>query len=120
MYPLTRASENFRKALKMANEISVEQETRYVGSEHFIYAFLCLPECSAYGILTREGVYYVPYVVLSVLAFPAILLSTEHMISGLAAAVVCAALAFWRKGLITCMVGSVAAALISEMIFLLI
>ena len=56
MYPLTRASENFRKALKMANEISVEQETRYVGSEHFIYAFLCLPECSAYGILTREGV----------------------------------------------------------------
>ena len=56
MYPLTRASENFRKALKMANEISAEQETRYVGSEHFIYAFLCLPECSAYGILTREGV----------------------------------------------------------------
>ena len=56
MYPLTRASENFRKALKMANEISAEQETRYVGSEHFIYAFLCLPECSAYGILTQEGV----------------------------------------------------------------
>ncbi len=56
MYPLTRASENFRKALKMANEISAEQETRYVGSEHFIYAFLCMPECSAYGILTREGV----------------------------------------------------------------
>ncbi len=56
MYPLTRASENFRKALKMVNEISAEQETRYVGSEHFIYAFLNLPECIAYGILTQEGV----------------------------------------------------------------
>lgn len=72
------------------------------------------------NVFLKSFLYYVPYVVLSVLAFPAILLSTEHMISGLAAAVVCAALAFWRKGLITCMVGSVAAALISEMIFLLI
>ena len=56
MYPLTRASENFRKALKMAYDITVKQETRYVGSEHFIYAFLNLPECCAYGILTQEGV----------------------------------------------------------------
>ncbi len=56
MYPLTRASENFRKALTKANEVSAEQNTRYVGSEHFIYAFLCLPECSAYGLLTGEGV----------------------------------------------------------------
>ncbi len=56
MYPLTRASENFRKALKTANEITLEKGARYVGSEHFIYAFLCLPECVAYGLLTGEGV----------------------------------------------------------------
>ena len=56
MYPLTKASENFRKALKIANEITVQKGASYVGSEHFIYAFLCLPECTAYGILASEGV----------------------------------------------------------------
>lgn len=66
----------------------------------------------------KSFLYYVPYVVLSVLAFPAILFSTAHLASGIAAAAVCALLAFWRKGLITCMVGSVAAALASEIIFL--
>lgn len=56
MYPLSRASENFRKALKLCNEITVEKGATYVGSEHFIYAFLCMPDSSAYGILTGEGV----------------------------------------------------------------
>ncbi len=56
MYPLSRSSENFRKALKLANEITVQRDAGYVGSEHFIYAFLCLPQCSAYGILVGEGV----------------------------------------------------------------
>ena len=56
MYPLSRASENFRKALQTANEITAEKGASYVGSEHFIYAFLCLPECSAHGILASEGV----------------------------------------------------------------
>lgn len=56
MYPLSRASENFRKALKIANEITAIKGATYVGSEHFIYAFLCMPECSAYGILTGEGI----------------------------------------------------------------
>ena len=56
MYPLTRASENFRKALKICNETTVRLDAGYVGSEHFVYAFLCMPECSAYGILAGEGV----------------------------------------------------------------
>ena len=56
MYPLTRASENLRKALKMANELTVENGAYYVGSEHFIYTFLSLPECIAYGLLSGEGV----------------------------------------------------------------
>ena len=56
MYPLSRASDNFRKALQIANETTVRKGASYVGSEHFVYAFLCLPECSAYGILAGEGV----------------------------------------------------------------
>ncbi|MBQ8291505.1 MAG: ATP-dependent Clp protease ATP-binding subunit [Clostridia bacterium] len=56
MYPLTRATENFRKALKLANQVTAENGAGYVGSEHFIYAFLSLPECTAYGILAQEGI----------------------------------------------------------------
>lgn len=68
----------------------------------------------------KSFLYYVPYVVLSVMAFPAILLTADHLISGIAAAVVCVLLAYMRKGLITCMAGSVAAALICEVIYLII
>ena len=56
MYPLTYATENFIKALELAQRTAALAGTSFVGSEHFIYAFLCLPECSAYGILYREGV----------------------------------------------------------------
>ena len=56
MYPLSRSSDNFRKALEIANEITLQRGARYVGSEHFVYAFLCLPESGAYGVLASEGV----------------------------------------------------------------
>ncbi len=56
MQPLTKASENFKKALKIANAITLQKGAMYVGSEHFIYAFLSLPSCTAYGILAGEGV----------------------------------------------------------------
>ena len=56
MQPLSKASENFKKALQLCNKISAENEAEYVGSEHFVYAFLCMPECVAYGILVGEGV----------------------------------------------------------------
>ena len=56
MYPLSRSSDNFRKALHLANEITVEKGARYVGSEHFVYAFLCLQGCSAYEVLQQANV----------------------------------------------------------------
>ena len=56
MRPLSLSSENFRKALTIANEITVQKGASYVGSEHFVYAFLCMPQCRAYGILAGEGV----------------------------------------------------------------
>ena len=68
----------------------------------------------------KSFLYYVPYVVLSLLAFPAIIFSVNHFASGLAAALVCAFLAYKNKGLIPCMVGSVSAALICEIIIMLV
>ena len=56
MYPLHRSSKTFQEALEIANSITVEKGARYVGSEHFIYAFLNLPTCGAYQILTACGV----------------------------------------------------------------
>ena len=56
MYPLSKASENLKKALQFCNRTAAEHEASYVGSEHFVYAFLSLPECAAYGILSGEGV----------------------------------------------------------------
>ena len=56
MYPLSRSSENFKKALQFCNKTAAENESSYVGSEHFVYAFLNMPECSAYGILTGDGI----------------------------------------------------------------
>ncbi len=56
MYPLSKASENFKKALQFCNKVAAENESSYVGSEHFIYAFLNMPECTAHGILAGEGI----------------------------------------------------------------
>ncbi len=56
MYPLSNATENFKKALDIAQRTAALAGTSFVGSEHFIYAFLCLPECTAYGVLMQEGV----------------------------------------------------------------
>ena len=56
MYPLSKVTENFTKSHERANLIAAELDTSFVGSEHFIYAFLCIPECTACKILTAEGV----------------------------------------------------------------
>ncbi len=56
MYPLSNATENLKKALDIANQTAAMADTSFVGSEHFLYAFLCLPQCTACGILAREGV----------------------------------------------------------------
>ena len=51
MHPLSKATENLRKAFSLVNDIAVQNEVRYVGSEHLVYAFLLIPECSAYQAL---------------------------------------------------------------------
>ena len=56
MYPLSNATENLKKALEIASKTAAMANTTFVGSEHFIYAFLCLPDCTAYSVLASEGV----------------------------------------------------------------
>lgn len=68
----------------------------------------------------KSFLYYVPYIVLSVMALPAILFCTDNIASGLCAAIVCAVLAYKRMGLIPCMFGSVIAVLVVEWVILLI
>ncbi len=57
MYSLSMATENFRRALEIAQKAAAEVAgTDFIGSEHLIYAFLSLPECEAYKILVSCGV----------------------------------------------------------------
>ncbi len=51
----SKLSENLQKALELANRVALENGVSYVGSEHLIYGFLSMPECTAYGILASEG-----------------------------------------------------------------
>lgn len=67
----------------------------------------------------KSFLYYVPHVVLSVLAFPAIFTATGNLASGVVAAVVCIVMAYMRQGLLTCMLGSVTAALLAEIVLML-
>ena len=67
----------------------------------------------------KSFLYYVPHVVLSVLAFPAILTATGNLASGIAAAAVCIVMAYMRRGLLSCMIGSVTAALLTEIVLML-
>lgn len=67
----------------------------------------------------KSFLYYVPYVVLSVMAFPAIVLSTKHAISGILAAAACVLFAYRRCNLIMCMLAGVLAALVTEAIFMM-
>ncbi len=56
MYPLSNATPNLREAIEVAQKTAAMTGTSFIGSEHFIYAFLCMPSCRAYGILMSEGV----------------------------------------------------------------
>ena len=64
----------------------------------------------------KSFLYYVPYAVLSVLTFPAIFLATEHLISGVIAAAVCVVIAFFGRGLVSCMLGGSIAVLLTEIV----
>ena len=62
----------------------------------------------------RSFLYYVPYACLTALTFPAILSSTENMLSGAAALIVAVALALKGKSLLIVSLGSSAAVLATE------
>ena len=50
------STKNLQNAVEHARCAAEALDIEYIGSEHFIYAFLCMPECEAYKILAREGV----------------------------------------------------------------
>ena len=62
----------------------------------------------------RSFLHYVPYACLTAMTFPAILSSTESMLSGLAALIAAVVLAFLGKSLITVALGSTCAVLLVE------
>ena len=62
----------------------------------------------------RSFLHYVPYACLTAMTFPAILSSTENMISGAAALIVAVALAMKGKSLIVVALGSSGAVLLAE------
>ena len=66
----------------------------------------------------RSFLYYIPYTVLSTIAFPTIFLSTGSLISGIVATVVCLILAYKGVGLITCMASTILTVLLTEGILL--
>ena len=47
---------NLNEALEIAEKITFEKGAVYVGSEHLVYAFLCLSQSVAGGLLIGEGV----------------------------------------------------------------
>ena len=64
----------------------------------------------------RSFLHYVPYACLTAMTFPAILSSTESVISGAAALVVAVVLAFLNKPLILVALSSSAAVLVTEFV----
>ena len=63
----------------------------------------------------RSFLYYVPYVTLSVMTFPAILEATQGPWSGLAALVVGILMAWWGRSLFQVAVGSCLVVLVAEL-----
>lgn len=68
----------------------------------------------------RSFLYYVPYACLTAMTFPAILSSTQSIISGAAALIVAVVLAFRGKSLILVALSSSAAVLVTEFVMTLI
>lgn len=68
------------------------------------------------SLFLRSFLHYVPYACLTAMTFPAILSSTESVISGAAALIVAVILAYRGKSLIMVSVSSSAAVLLTEWI----
>ncbi len=72
------------------------------------------------NIFIRSVLYYMPYSVLTVMSFPAILYITDNLITGIIATAVAVVLAYCNRSLITVAAGSALAVFISELIISLI
>lgn len=68
----------------------------------------------------RSFLHYIPVACLTAMTFPAILYSTEHMLSGIAALVIAVVLAFKGKSLIVVAAASCAAVFVAEQLMRLI
>ena len=64
----------------------------------------------------RSFLYYVPYVTLAAMTFPAILKSTAYTVSAVAGFLVCIGFAFFRRNLITVALAGSAAVFVVETI----
>lgn len=67
----------------------------------------------------RSFLHYVPYACLTAMTFPSILYSTRSIISGIAALVVAATLAFCKRSLLTVALSSCAAVFLTEQLLAL-
>jgi branched-subunit amino acid transport protein len=66
--------------------------------------------------LLRSFLHYVPYACLTAMTFPAILTSTQSVISGAAALIAAVLLAVKNQGLVVVALGSSAAVFVTEML----
>ncbi len=62
----------------------------------------------------QSFLYYVPYVVLSAMTFPAVFTSTGSLVGATLGAVVAIALAYFNKGLLTVAIGAAVAAFVCQ------
>ena len=98
---------------------------------HNVYVYILIMAAVSYAIRTlpltlirrqitnrflRSFLYYVPYVTLAVMTFPAILNAAETPVAGLAALIVGAVLAFCGAGLFPVAAASCAAVFVTEWI----
>lgn len=68
----------------------------------------------------RSFLYYLPYSVLAVMVFPGMLFSTASLWSGIAGTAVALVLSFFKRGLLTVSLASIAAVFLTDMIFILV
>ena len=62
----------------------------------------------------KSFLFYVPYVVLTVMTFPTVMYCTGNTVSGILAFAVCLLLAYLERGMVIVALGGAATALVSE------
>lgn len=67
----------------------------------------------------QDFLYYVPYAVLSAMTIPAALYATDHVLTAAIGVAVAVVLAFFRKGLLTVALSACGAALLGELVLML-